>query len=113
MLRSTNLDRTRSPAWGVLAASSLIALIALAFAIGTSAAQTDQLVFKVTKEHDVLIAGEMRDWFGYSVSVDDINGDGQADLLVGAPESDLDSQFRSGAALGFIRTHRQHLDRIR
>ena len=88
--------------WGVLAASLLIAVIASVFAMGDTAAQTDQLILKIEKEYDVAIAGEQRDWFGYSVSVGDINSDGQADLLVGAPESDLDSRFRSGAAFGFI-----------
>ena len=96
------LYRTRMPKWGVLAASSLIALIAVVLAIGNTAAQTDQLILKVAKEYDVAINGEQRDWFGYSVSVGDINNDGQADLLVGAPESDLDSRFRSGAAFGFL-----------
>ena len=102
MLRTANLYRTRFPTWGVLTASLLIALIAAIFAIGNSAAQTDQLVLKIAKEYDVAIAGESRDWFGYSLSVGDINNDGQADLLVGAPESDLDSRFRSGAAFGFL-----------
>ncbi|MYB48516.1 MAG: hypothetical protein F4X72_04480 [Dehalococcoidia bacterium] len=102
MLRNMGLYRTHMPKWGVLAASSLIALIAAALAIGNTLAQTDQLVLKVAKEYDVAIAGEQRDWFGYGLSVGDINGDGQADLLVGAPESDLDSRFRSGAAFGFL-----------
>ena len=102
MLRTANLYRTRFPTWGVLAASSLIALIAVVLAMGNSVAQTDQLIFKIAKEYDVAIAGEQGDWFGYSVSVGDINGDGQADLLVGAPESDIDSRFRSGATFGFI-----------
>ena len=102
MLRNMELYRTRMPKWGVLAASSLIALIAVVLAMGNSVAQTDQLIFKVAKEYDVAINGEQRDWFGYSASVGDINNDGQADLLVGAPESDLDSRFRSGAAFGFL-----------
>ena len=102
MLRNTELYRRRVPAWGVLAASLLIAFIAAVFAMGNSAAQTNQLVLKIAKEFDVAIAGEHRDWFGYDVSVGDINGDGQVDLLVGAPESDLDSRFRSGAAFGFL-----------
>ena len=102
MLRNMELYRTRMPKWGVLAVSSLIALIAVVLAMGNSAAQTDQLILKIAKEYDVAIAGEQRDWFGYSVSVGDINNDGQADLLVGAPESDIDSRFRSGAAFGFL-----------
>ena len=102
MLRNMELYRTRMSRWGVLSASSLIALIALVLAVGISAAQTDQLILKIAKEYDVAIAGEQRDWFGYSLSVGDINGDGQADLLVGAPESDIDSRFRSGAAFGFL-----------
>lgn len=102
MLRNMELYRTRMPKWGVLAASLLIALIAVVLAMGNSVAQTDQLILKIAKEYDVAIAGEQRDWFGYSVSVGDINSDGQADLLVGAPESDIDSRFRSGAAFGFL-----------
>ncbi|MCY4430733.1 MAG: FG-GAP repeat protein [Rhodospirillales bacterium] len=82
--------------------SSIIALAALVFAMGITTAQTDKLILKIAKEHDVAIAGEERDWFGYSVAVGDINNDGQVDLLVGAPESDLDNRFRSGAAFGFL-----------
>lgn len=102
MLRNANLNRRRLPTWGVLATSSLIAMIAVVFAISDTAAQSTQLVLKIDREYDVAIAGEHRDWFGYSVSVGDIDGDGQADLLVGAPESDLDSRLRSGATFGFI-----------
>ena len=102
MLRNADQQRTRVPTWGVLAASSLIAFISLVFVMGNTAAQTDALILRIAKEYDVAIAGEQRDWFGYSVSVGDINSDGQDDLLVGAPESDIDSRFRSGAAFGFI-----------
>ena len=103
MLRTTNLDRKHVPTWGVLAASSLIALLAVVFAISDTAAQSDQLILKNSKEHDVAIAGqEGGDRFGAAISVGDINSDGQVDLLVGAPESGLDSNFRAGAAFGFF-----------
>ena len=102
MSKHMGLQRTRMPKWGVLAASSLIALIAVILAMGNTMAQTNQVILKIAKEHDVAIAGEHRDWFGYDVAVGDINGDGQVDLLVGAPESDLDSRFRSGAVFGFL-----------
>lgn len=103
MLRNANLHRRRAPTWGVLTASSLIALFAAVVAIGITAAQSNQIVLKIDKEHDVAIAGEQSaDLFGGSVSVGDINSDGQVDLLVGAPESGLDSNFRAGAAFGFF-----------
>ena len=73
------------------------------FSIGDSAAQTNQLILKNEKEYDVAIAGqEASDRFGAAISVGDINSDGQVDLLVGAPESGLDSNFRAGAAFGFF-----------
>ena len=103
MLRTADLYRRRMPTWSVLAASSLIALLAVVFVIGDTAAQSNQLVLKIEKEHDVAIAGEQAaDRFGGSVSVGDINADGQDDLLVGATESGLDSNFRAGAAYGFL-----------
>ena len=103
MLRTADLYRRRMPTWSVLAASSLIALLAVVLVIGDTAAQSNQLVLKIEKEHDVAIAGEQAaDRFGGSVSVGDINADGQDDLLVGATESGLDSNFRAGAAYGFL-----------
>ena len=103
MLRNSELHRTRMPTWGVLAASSLMALFAVLFAIGDSAAQTNQLILKNEKEYDIAIGGQQAsDRFGSAMSVGDINSDGQADLLIGAPESGLDSRFRAGAAFGFF-----------
>ena len=103
MLRNADLSRRRAPTWGVVAGASLIALFAVVFAIGVTGAQSNQVILKIDKEFDVAIAGEeTADRFGGSVSVGDINSDGQVDLMVGATESGLDSNFRAGAAYGFF-----------
>ena len=103
MLKNSDLYRTRVPTWGILALSALIAVLAVVFATNDTAAQSDQLVLKIAKEYDVAIAGDKtKDLFGSTVSVGDVNGDGQADLLVGAPNSGLDSTVRAGAAFGFL-----------
>lgn len=39
--------------------------------------------------------------FGYSVTTGDLNGDGQSDLLIGAPASDGTSGLEAGQVLGF------------
>ena len=102
MLRNADAYRPRVPTWGILVASALLALLAVVFVTSNTAAQSDQLILKIAKEYDVAIAGEQGDRFGAAVYVGDINSDGQVDLLVGAPESGLDSQFRAGAAFGFL-----------
>ncbi len=103
MLKNVDLPTRRVPTWGVLTASSLIALLAVLFTISDSFAQSNQLILKSAKEYDVAIAGqEAQDRFGSAIAVGDINSDGQADLLVGAPESGLDNQVRAGAAFGFL-----------
>ena len=86
----------------VVVISTLTALAAFIAAQTDTAAQSSQVVFQIAQDSDVTIAGERGDKFGSSVSVADIDGDGQADILVGAPESDLDSNVRSGAAFGFF-----------
>ena len=86
----------------VVVISTLIALAAFIAIQTDTAAQSSQVVFQIAQDSDVTIAGETGDRFGSSVSVGDINGDGRADILVGAPESDLDSSVRSGAAFGFF-----------
>lgn len=86
----------------VVVISTLTALAAFIAVQTDTAAQSSQVVFQIAQDGDVTIAGERGDKFGSSVSVGDINGDGQADILVGAPESDLDSSVRSGAAFGFF-----------
>ena len=82
--------------------SIFTALAALVLAQTDTAAQSNQVVFKIAQDSDVTIAGEAGDQFGSSVSVADIDGDGQADIIVGAPFSDLNSNVRSGAAFGFF-----------
>ena len=73
------------------------------FAIGNAVAQSSQLILRNVKEYDVAIAGqESADRFGTSMAVGDLNSDGQMDLVVGASESGLDSNFRAGAAFGFF-----------
>ena len=103
MLKTANMSGLRLPLWAVLAASVTVGLIAVVLMTREIAAQSDQLILKVAKEYDVAIAGAMQeDRWGSTVSVGDINADGQDDLLVGAPGSGLDSLFRAGAALGFF-----------
>lgn len=104
MLRTqTYIGRPRLLTWGVLAVSALAALLAVTFAQMGAAAQSDQLIFKIEKEYDIAIAGaQPEDRFGSAVSVGDIDSDGQADILIGAPESGLESRFRAGAVFGFL-----------
>ena len=103
MLRTVGLSRTRLPAWGVIAASLILGLIAVVLMTREIAAQSDQLILKIAKEYDVAIAGATQeDRWGSTGSVGDINADGQDDLLIGAPGSGLDFNTRVGAALAFF-----------
>ena len=103
MQKTANLSGLRLPPWAVLATSVTIGLIAVVLMTREIAAQSDQLILKIAKEYDVAIAGATQeDRWGATVSVGDINSDGQDDLLIGAPGSGLDSLFRAGAALAFF-----------
>ena len=109
MLKTANMSGLRLAPWAVLAASVTIGLIAVVLMTREIAAQSDQLILKIAKEHDVAIAGaKQQDRWGSTVSVGDINSDGQDDLLVGAREARTGKSFQGRG--GVVSWHNRQYD---
>ncbi|MFQ5854898.1 MAG: hypothetical protein ACE5LU_04550 [Anaerolineae bacterium] len=62
---------------------------------------------------DVVLWGAARERVGSALAVGDVNGDGQADLLIGAPTASRDGRYRAGVAylmLGPLDTDEAEID---
>jgi len=61
----------------------------------------------------ILSEGETGDWFGHSVAIaGDINGDGYADIIVGAPYADSAGETDSGTVYIYYGDTPQRMDKI-